>query len=469
MGKKEIFLIAAIAALVASGVFYFLSNTEKATPETDKGVAWLVDKGGYLYYSRYRGDINFRRDDYTENSIIKVSKVIFESRGANIYGLLVTPKSASEEMPGVIYLPAAGVKKEERIKLAEAIAGYGAAVMVLDQRGTGETKSTVPDLNADYQRFLQAKEPYQHLLVYDALRAYDLMYSAPFINPEKIAIAGEGLGGRVSIIAASIDKSIKGVVVISSSGFNYQEKGDLSRDAFLKSIDSDHYIGNISPRKIALIHNINDNIISIEQAANSYFKAREPKNMTLINDTACRSSYCDSMLNSVIDSLDYIADIKTRTLISINDNKKVTTMKLASAAFTDNGEIPSEFTCDGSDASPPLSISGVPQNAKSLSLIMDDPDAPGRTFVHWVLWNISPTTKEIKRGGEPGINGKTDFGRFGYGGPCPPSGTHRYLFKLYALDTTLNLSAGSTKRELESAMSGRIIAEAELIGNYKRT
>ncbi len=144
-------------------------------------------------------------------------------------------------------------------------------------------------------------------------------------------------------------------------------------------------------------------------------------------------------------------------------------MKLTSPEFMHNENIPKEFTCDSSDVSPPLVISDVPKNAKTLALIMDDPDAPIGTFVHWVVWNIPSDTKQIKKGEEPsGIQGKTGFGRGGYGGPCPPSGTHRYFFKLYALDAELGIPKGSSKKELENAMEGHIIGKTELVGNYKR-
>ena len=111
----------------------------------------------------------------------------------------------------------------------------------------------------------------------------------------------------------------------------------------------------------------------------------------------------------------------------------------------------------------------MPKNAKSLALVMDDPDAPMGIFVHWVVWDIPPNTKEIRKGTEPdGMQGKTGFGRVGYGGPCPPSGTHRYFFKLYALDIKLDLPNGSSKKDLEKAMQGHTIEQAELIGNYQR-
>ena len=144
-------------------------------------------------------------------------------------------------------------------------------------------------------------------------------------------------------------------------------------------------------------------------------------------------------------------------------------MKLTSAAFIHNAPIPFEYTCDGSDISPSLSISDVPSNAKSLILIMDDPDAPVGTWDHWIVFNIPPSTKQIAKGTEPnGVAGKNSWGKTGYGGPCPPSGTHRYFFKLYALDTELNLPEGTTKKDLERAMQGHIIAQAQLMGTYKR-
>jgi len=144
-------------------------------------------------------------------------------------------------------------------------------------------------------------------------------------------------------------------------------------------------------------------------------------------------------------------------------------MKLTSTAFIHNSQIPSEFTCDGSDLSPPLSIIDVPANAKSLVLISDDPDAPVGTWDHWIVFNIPPSTKEIAKGKESqGTPGKNSWGRTGYGGPCPPSGTHRYFFKLYALDTMLNLPEGSNKKQIEAAMQGHILARVELMGLYKR-
>lgn len=141
-------------------------------------------------------------------------------------------------------------------------------------------------------------------------------------------------------------------------------------------------------------------------------------------------------------------------------------MKIKST-FQHEGNIQPEYTCDGKDSIPPLEISEVPAEAKSLALIMDDPDAPMGTWDHWIQWNMPPDTKKIDK--QIGIGGKNSWGKTGYGGPCPPSGVHRYFFKLYALDTMLELPAGSDKKALETAMKEHILKEAVLIGKYQRS
>jgi Raf kinase inhibitor-like YbhB/YbcL family protein len=142
-------------------------------------------------------------------------------------------------------------------------------------------------------------------------------------------------------------------------------------------------------------------------------------------------------------------------------------MKLTSPEFGNNELIPKKFSCQGRDVNPTLVIDDMPKDAKSLALIVDDPDAPGMTWVHWVVYDI-PIASEIDENSIPGKQGFNDFGRTNYGGPCPPSGTHRYFFKLYALDSELNLKEGVRKQDLEKAMHGRILDQAELIGLYKK-
>ncbi|RLC37938.1 YbhB/YbcL family Raf kinase inhibitor-like protein [candidate division Kazan bacterium] len=144
---------------------------------------------------------------------------------------------------------------------------------------------------------------------------------------------------------------------------------------------------------------------------------------------------------------------------------------LASPAFTEGGSIPAKYTGEGENINPPLKISGVPENARSLVLIMDDPDAPMGVWDHWIVWNIPPQTAEIKEGELPAgaVVGTNSFGNQNYGGPYPPPGpAHRYVFKLYALNQGLDLSAGAKKSEVEKAMEGKILAQTTLTGKYNR-
>jgi Raf kinase inhibitor-like YbhB/YbcL family protein len=143
-------------------------------------------------------------------------------------------------------------------------------------------------------------------------------------------------------------------------------------------------------------------------------------------------------------------------------------MTITSPAFTNGGNIPSKYTCDGANLSPPLELHDVPATAKTLALIVDDPDAPSGTFTHWFVWNIDPKQRAIAEGARFPNQGINDFGRTGYGGPCPPSGTHRYFFKLYALDRELALPSGPKRARLETEMKGHIVAQTELMGRYAR-
>lgn len=142
-------------------------------------------------------------------------------------------------------------------------------------------------------------------------------------------------------------------------------------------------------------------------------------------------------------------------------------MIIESPSFQNNGNIPSKYTCQGENVNPQLDISGIPAETKTLVLIMDDPDALMGTWDHWVVWNIKPTAS-IKENSIPGMQGTNSAGHKNYHGPCPPSGTHRYFFKLYALDSTLQIKEGSGKKDVEKSMEGHILQKSELIGLYKK-
>ena len=150
-------------------------------------------------------------------------------------------------------------------------------------------------------------------------------------------------------------------------------------------------------------------------------------------------------------------------------------MKLTSPAFDPNQLIPSQYTCDGEDISPPLYWDEPPEATQSFALICDDPDAPGKTWVHWIVYNLPSSTRSLPENVSAtttplseSFQGKNDFKQLNYGGPCPPSGTHRYFFKLYALDSNLELKSGATKAQVEAAMKGHLLAVAQLMGRYSR-
>ncbi len=145
-------------------------------------------------------------------------------------------------------------------------------------------------------------------------------------------------------------------------------------------------------------------------------------------------------------------------------------MKIKSPAFSENQLMPPTYACDGENISPPLEISDVPENSVSLALVMDDPDAPHGTFTHWLIWDIPPQTQEISENSVPetALQGTNDGGQIGYMGPCPPGGTHRYFFKLFALNRKLNLSPNIKRQEFEREMTNSIIAKSEYVGLYTR-
>ena len=149
---------------------------------------------------------------------------------------------------------------------------------------------------------------------------------------------------------------------------------------------------------------------------------------------------------------------------------KVEGLRLSTPAFENGGKIPKKYSCDGPNVSPSLKIENAPSDTKSFALVFDDSDAPGGSYVHWVVWDIAPSVREIKENSVPedAVQGVNDFKKRSYGGPCPPRRAHKYVFRLYALDTLLNLNPNSTKKDLEKAMEGHIISRGQLTGLYQR-
>ncbi|MFD2247857.1 YbhB/YbcL family Raf kinase inhibitor-like protein [Pontibacter ruber] len=150
------------------------------------------------------------------------------------------------------------------------------------------------------------------------------------------------------------------------------------------------------------------------------------------------------------------------------ETKSTVRLSVSSPAFREGEHIPSRYTCDGENINPALEVGRLPEGTQSLALIVDDPDAPGGTWTHWLVWDIDPATTLIREDSKPGTEGRNDFGNVQYGGPCPPGGTHRYYFKLYALDRKLGLREGSSRQDLLKAMEQHVLGSGELMGRYSR-
>jgi uncharacterized protein len=228
-------------------------------------------------------------DNYTIDKISFKGKPFLDQQ-ATIYGLLFLPKS-SGKVPGIVMLPGGGVKKENE-PAATAYANMGYAVLVIDQRGIGETAGYYPGYEQDRAVFQEKQEPIQFLGVNDALRAIDVMRQINSVDKNKIIISGASMGGRYALIAAALDDKILGAVIISSSGFNVEET-DARYDSYFLAIDPDRYVKDISPKKLVMLHSKTDDMIPLADAQYTFSVANEPKSFYTVDN--CTHGYCDAM------------------------------------------------------------------------------------------------------------------------------------------------------------------------------
>ncbi len=288
--KKIIFIL--VFLVILGGIIFFYTREKTDIYQF---------KGNKLYYSQERGIADYEILSREENDSIEILKIKFKSRPLlteelSIYGLLFMPKN-SENLPGVIFLPAGQATKEGRTELLMRIAKEGYAVLSIDQRGVGETAGSYLSFEQDYEIFSQGKEPMQHLAVYDALRSFDVMKEFKEINKNRIGIIGESMGARYGIIAAAIDKRLKGVVSISSSGFHIGINPLQPGNDYLVSVDPDNYISDISPNFVMVLHGTNDSVVPLQDAQTTYRKAKEPKRFFIAE--GCEHGYCEKMWNEL--------------------------------------------------------------------------------------------------------------------------------------------------------------------------
>lgn len=287
--------ICALIVLIIAALGYFLIGGGKEIYQFE---------GNTLDYSENRGKVDYKTSLRFEDKNYEVYNVDFQSGNfmneqTRIYGLLFLPKSKNK-VPGLVFLPGGGMKKEQRTDLSGRLANEGYAVLVIDQRGIGQTGGTYLALEQDYRVFADGNEPIQHLSVYDGLRAFDVLREIKVVDKNNIAIGGESMGGRYALIAGAIDERIKGVVVISTAGFHVPESNEPYND-YLISVDPDHYVDKISPRRLVMIHARNDSVVKLDDAQRTFYLAGEPKNFYLLEE--CNHGYCNEMWGDLNEGL----------------------------------------------------------------------------------------------------------------------------------------------------------------------
>jgi dienelactone hydrolase len=265
---KLLLLGAVLAVLLLSGC-------------TSPQESYSVSQDGFLSYTN-RPPANYTQTLLKDDQNATMYKLTFDSKGQKIYALLAipknSPKSRNGKMPGIFILYGATMNKEgEWNGMGQDLAEMGFAVLIIDQRGWGETDGFVPTMENDYQTFVNGGEPVQHKMVYDALRCYDILMSRPEVDPARIYASGESMGARYAIIAASMEKGMAGALIISSAGYGPPNTQDPQIIRFLNSINPDHYVAGISPRPLVMVHSKNDNVVPYQMGQDTFSKAKEPK------------------------------------------------------------------------------------------------------------------------------------------------------------------------------------------------
>ncbi len=279
------------------GIFIILALVYFLIPQGSQ--EWKVDKDGILSYPENRGKVDVKLLNITKERNDSLETISFQSKDYTVEGLLRIP-SSNKKVPAVVLLPGATVPKEGTQGLAEILSGMGYASIGIEQRNRGGV-----DMEYDYSLFKDGKESVEHKMVFDALRSVDVLRQDPRIDAQRIAIIGESNGGRFAIIAAALDPGIKGVIGISTSGYDTESQLVNVRNEtiirFYRSIDPDTYLGFIPPRKFVMMHSVNDNIIPINLAENTFKKAKEPKQFYSV--TTGTHGYSEGMLNPLENEL----------------------------------------------------------------------------------------------------------------------------------------------------------------------
>ncbi|MBI4175662.1 MAG: acetylxylan esterase [Candidatus Aenigmarchaeota archaeon] len=265
--KRKSYPIAGVIVIAIIGFAFFMPQQGEKYSVSPEGIISYANRPAPAYETFLLKDSPGARAE----------RISFTSKGATIYGLLTVPKSLGK-VPAFIVLPGATVKKEaEQESLGNDLNELGFATFVIDVRGEGETGGALPSLEQDYGTFSEGGEPVQHKSIHDVLRAYDILKGKKEIDAGRIYMAGISNGGRKAVIAAAIEPSIRGALLIATAGYKFPGQDDEKLDIFLRSINPDNYIGLISPRRLLMLHSPGDTVIPISLAQDTFSRAAEPK------------------------------------------------------------------------------------------------------------------------------------------------------------------------------------------------
>lgn len=264
-----------ISALILLGIFFLSRSINRPY--------YYVDSFNQLSFPEDRGKIKFESSILETNQNYSLEKIVYESQSEKIYAHLYVPVS-NKPASALIYIPAAGATKEGLGNVAKEIASNGYAVLLIDMRGLGETKGVNIPLEQESEAYQKGEIPQSFMYIYDALKAFDLLYNDKRIDKDKIIFTGESLGARTSITAAAMEKRSKGAIVFSTAGFN-------SQHPFVMIVDPDNYVSKISPRRLVMFHSLDDKVVPFDAANNTFSKAKEPKEM-IIMPKPCDHGWC---------------------------------------------------------------------------------------------------------------------------------------------------------------------------------
>ncbi|MGV8162492.1 MAG: alpha/beta hydrolase [Candidatus Nanoarchaeia archaeon] len=285
---KIIFGFILLIILVVSGILIFRPEHSNFDYEHSK-LIYPTQR----YHPKYSMSLLEEQENYSTYRIVYDSKSFLDQK-AEIHGLLYIP-NINGPVPGILFLPGGGVTKENE-PAAQAIVNLGYAVLVIDQRGIGETGGFYPSYDQDRLLFIEKHESVQHLGVYDAIKGLDTIRQIKGIDQNKLIVAGSSMGGRYALITAALYPNVKGAIIISSAGFHVENNSNpiVKADPYFLSLDPDRYIADISPRRIAFIHSTIDQTISIQDSAKTYALGLDPKSFYAV--TNCSHGYCEEML-----------------------------------------------------------------------------------------------------------------------------------------------------------------------------